>query len=377
MELFLATEDFKIKGVAYTGFPIIVNAQMELVEEAFDFLVRYCIKRGRVQSPKSWAAYGQSIYDFLGFLEANNWDWRNISVNRDSTILAAYRDWSLGKLGLSVTTVNYRIRIIIKFYQNALRQGWVDSLPYELEDVYVSKPKGFLAHTDASGGVKVSPDVMLKEKFTQIKVLSKSQIKAFLGEIKNPTQHLVARLALQTGLRKEELCTFPMKYIQNPQAYKNLSSQISTTLDPRDMKLKGDKSRIIDVPVGLMADLWQYVLHERNQLESLSKDKHNELFLSQYGTKYNERSLNSLWSRLDLPFKVTPHILRHTYATHTLYELRQKKNVGVDPLMYVRDRLGHSSITTTQKYLHFINQVEDDLMTDYQLEIDKLSMGVL
>jgi len=374
MKLYLATEDFNIKGTAYPGFPIIVNNALEIVEEAFDFLLYQCIQRGRVQSTASWRAYGQSIYDFLGFVEAQGLDWRNINANREETLLAVYRDWSLGNLALSLTTINYRLRIIIKFYQYALKQGWVDSLPYQLEDVHVSPPKGFLAHTDASGGIKATPDVMLKQKHVQIKVLNKSQIKVFLAKVQNPTQHLMARLALQTGLRKSELCSFPVKYIQDHQSYKNLSSQVSITLDPRDMKLKGCKARTIDVPLRLMSDLYQYVLHERNQLQTLSNTKQNKLFLSRHGAMYSETSLNSLWSRLGLPFKVTPHILRHTYATHTLHELRKKK-VAIDPLMYVRDRLGHSSIITTEKYLHFLHQIEDDLMNDFQREIDELSMG--
>lgn len=347
---------------------------MELVPEALDFLVKECIIRGRVQSKESWKAYGQSMYDYFGFLEANNWSWKKIGVNRDSTILATYRDWSIGKAGLSSSTVNYRLRIIIKFYQHALRKGWIDSLPYTLEDVFVRQSKGFLAHTDARGGVSVSPDVMLKTKATEIQILSKGQIKQFLSAIQNPTQHLIARLGLQTGLRKDELCSFPLKYVQNPQNQPSIKSQFSVSLDPRDMKLKGNKPRTIDVPTGLMADLWQYTLHERNKREKLHGDKQSVVFLNDNGRPYQSTSLNNLWNRLNLPFKIYPHKLRHTYATHTLYELQRQKQSGINPLMYVRDRLGHSSIITTQKYLHFINQVEDDLMTEYQRQIDSWSL---
>jgi integrase/recombinase XerD len=249
LDLFLATDDFHINGVAYPDFPLLVNKDMELVEEVLDFLIKHCITRGRVQSPESWKAYGKSMYDFFGFIEANDWDWRNVSVNRDSTILATYRDWSLGKLGLSSSTVNFRLRIVIKFYQHALRRGWIESLPYELEYVCVRQPKGFLAHTDARGGVVVSPDVMLKQKATQIGVLSKDEAKAFLSAIINPTPYLIAKLALQTGLRKEELCSFPLAYVKNPQSLPNLSSQVSVALDPRDMKIKGSKPRTIDIPI--------------------------------------------------------------------------------------------------------------------------------
>ena len=66
-----------------------------------------------------------------------------------------------------------------------------------------------------------------------------------------------------------------------------------------------------------------------------------------------------------------PHMLRHTYATYTLYEMR-KRGSSVDPLMYVRDRLGHSSITTTEQYLHYLSLVEDEVVTDFQDEIDHI-----
>jgi integrase/recombinase XerD len=136
LDLFLATEDFKIKGVVYSGFPLLVNKDMELVKEVFDFLVKQCITRGRVQSPKSWKAYGQSLYDYFSFLEVNDWQWKDVGC---STILATYRDWSLGQVGLSPSTVNYRLRILVKFYQYALRRGWINSLPYSIEEIYIRK----------------------------------------------------------------------------------------------------------------------------------------------------------------------------------------------------------------------------------------------
>ena len=176
---------------------------------------------------------------------------------------------------------------------------------------------------------------------------------------------------------KEELCTFPLKYVENPDAYNELTSHISVYLDPRDMTLKGGRPRTIDIPVGLMADLWQYVVHERNVLDNLTSAKKNSLFLTRYGTRYNGRSLNSMWSRLNLPFKVTPHTLRHTYATHTLYALGNKEELRINPLMYLRDRLGHSSIITTQRYLHFIHQLTDEVMTEYQDEIDGMSCHLM
>ena len=193
MNLILATDEFVINKLSYPGFPLILNEDMELVPEIFEFLVKECITRGRVESRHTWKAYGQSMYDYFSFLEANdNWDWRHIQLDRSDTILSVYRDWSISTVGLKPSTVNYRLRTIISFYKFALKKGWISTLPYELEEVIVRPIKDFLVHTRRDAGVAVSPDVMLKTKQTYIRVLSRSQIRIFLKAIKNPTQKLLA-----------------------------------------------------------------------------------------------------------------------------------------------------------------------------------------
>lgn len=371
MRLVFSTSDFKIHGLSYEKFPILLDSEMNIIEEVLLFLVQHCIKRGRIQSIKSWESYGQSMYDYFSFLEANSFDWRVDNKISHYSILAAYRDWSLSEMKLSSNTVNYRLRLIIKFYQFALEMNWIDFLPYNLEEVRSHSPKRFLAHTDASGSSKLVPDVLLKTKHAPIKLLSKQQVREFLTVIKNPTQKLMARLALSSGLRKEELATFPVTYIFNPQNVGIYKGIIRISLHPSDMKTKGGKPRSIDIPRALMTALWDYVIHERYQLEKISGEKQNTLFLNKNGAPWGKagKSLNNLWKNLGLSFKVTPHMLRHTYATHTLYEMRQRKT-QIDPLLYIRDRLGHSSVLTTEKYLHYLSEVEENLITSYQEEID-------
>lgn len=371
MRLVFSTSDFKIYGLSHEKFPILLDTEMNIIEEVLLFLVHHCIKRGRIQSIKSWEAYGQSLYDYFSFLEANSFDWRVDNTASHYSILAAYRDWSLSEMKLSSNTVNYRLRLIIKFYQFALEMNWVKSLPYNLEEVRIHKSKRFLAHIDASGSSKQVPDVLMKTKHSRIKLLNKQQAKEFLTAIKNPTQKLMARLALSSGLRKEELATFPVAYIFNPQNRGIYKSIIRININPADMKTKGSRPRGIDIPRALMATLWDYVIHERYQLEKIGGKKQHTLFLNKHGAPWSKggKSLNNLWNNLGLSFNVTPHMLRHTYATHTLYEMRQRKT-QIDPLLYIRDRLGHSSILTTEKYLHYLSEIEENLITSYQEEID-------
>ena len=100
MRLVYSTSDFKIHGLSYEKFPILLDSEMNIIEEVLLFVVQHCIKRGRIQSIKSWESYGQSMYDYFSFLEANSFDWRVDNKISHYSILVAYRDWSLSEIKL-------------------------------------------------------------------------------------------------------------------------------------------------------------------------------------------------------------------------------------------------------------------------------------
>lgn len=382
MDLFFSTKKFKLNGLSYSGFPILISRKGKVVEEALDFCIAHLIKRGRVQSKKSWVTYGKALYQFFGWCEVNGIDWREVGNDREATILAEFRDWNLSSEGgsLAAATVNARLRLLCAFYRYAANYGWVTTVPYAMETVTVRQPKGFFAHVDASGGRRTTADVMLKTPRTVIRLLSKQQSIDLLNAITNPTHKLIVRLALTTGLRREELATFPLKYVINPMTYTKHRSFIRVNLDQRDMTLKGNQPRGIDVPRTVMEALWQYVLDRRHQHESISGQRQSVLFLTESGQPY----ANDGAAFLDIVKKagkvagipyLNVHILRHTYATHTLYAMMRSK-AQTHALLYVRDRLGHASVTTTEKYLHCLSELEDALMNDYQSEIDVISREI-
>lgn len=378
MHLFFSTSDFKIHGYSYPNLPLLVDRNGAIEREVLQFCIYYLIKRGRVESLNSWVKFGKDLLDFFDWCESNEIDWRDVGNDRESTILAEYRDWSLGEeVGNSPSTVNGRLNFLMKFYRFACNRGIVASLPYQMETVTVRRPRGFLIHADAAGGQRLSPDVVLKTARPVIRVLSRDQARTLVSSISNPIHKLIVRLALTSGLRRQELATFPVRYVIDPHKYTNYRSFIRVDLHPRDMRLKGNQPRGIDIPRTVMEDLWRYRIDLRHQMERQAGVKSDALFLSNNGIPFKNRGaafleiVKSAGMAASIPY-VNVHVLRHTYATHTLYSMMRAKT-HTNALLYVRDRLGHSSVTTTERYLHCISEVEDGVMNDYQADIDLIS----
>lgn len=371
-----STSEFEIESIKYPNFPLLTwerdNPELGiesgmLCVEAMQFLIYECLKRGRVSSENTWWTYGSHLSQFLTFCEQNNLDWRNISESsEDEMLVSAYRDLCVGDFAMSVNSTNQHLRTIVRFYSYGIGK-WFDSLPYSLESVSVRKGQQFLAHTERNGSKKYSSDLMMKTFEKKAQFLSAYEIQELLLSIENPTLKLMVRLCLQTGIRRKELLLFPLCVIRKPtsnQPYYKVN--ISRT--------KGEKDREIHIPARLMEDLWRYVNETRFQKQQDSGVQSDCLFLTSDGHEWASQgsAFGKALKALKLPFHVNPHKLRHTYATHMLKGLLERKNNKFEPLMYLQARLGHSSITTTIKYLHLVNDLVDDLSIEYQQQIDAI-----
>ena len=170
-------------------------------------------------------------------------------------------------------------------------------------------------------------------------ILTIEEIDTILNIIPNDKPMAIRDLAIfemmySCGLRVTELCDIK-------------TTDILWDSDIIRVNGKGNKQRF--VPIGPIArdNLKNYLNHKR---PSLADKNHNvvELFLSQNGRKLTRMMIWILlkkWTDAsNLQKKVSPHTLRHSFATHLL-------EGGAD-LRSVQEMLGHADISTTQVYTH-------------------------
>jgi integrase/recombinase XerD len=149
---------------------------------------------------------------------------------------------------------------------------------------------------------------------------------------------------------------------------------IRINLEPADMHIKYGKPRSVDVPWSLMEDMWCYSLHQREIRRQRSDLAPNSLVLTELGTEFSKGAVVDAMKAIEkkVGFPVRAHMLRHTYGTYTLSALRKSPAFEGEPLLYVRDRMGHSDVQTTAIYLHLINQLDAQIVLAHEDEMDRL-----
>lgn len=360
MRLVFSTASFRYAGLPRPGFPIILGDDLRPVQPAQEFLIWLLLGRGKALSLLTWEDYGRRLWDFIAFLAANGIPWNELGTAPGKSAVARYRDWSLLESALNPSTLNGRLRVVMAFYSWAKDENLIDRLPYAFADVRPIEHTGMLAHAQQATTVSV-PMLLQREWVAPPEFLSQEQIRTCLVQRLAAGPRLLFELMVRVGLRSCEARTFPLKYVFDPDARADCDPQqmIRIRLDPADMWIKFRKPRVVDMPYQLMRDLHIYTLYERNRLTDICGIDHIELILNAGGRPYTKGTVIDMFKSLSTRtgFRVRPHQLRHSYAIHTLARLRADRGYKGEPLLYVRDRMGHSSVQTTMVYLRQLEQL--------------------
>ncbi|GMN11957.1 tyrosine-type recombinase/integrase [Croceitalea sp. MTPC9] len=264
----------------------------------------------RNYSKHTVAAYNKDILEFSSFASLEyNLDGIN---EMDYTII---RSWVVKLVGDGITnrTVNRKIASLKAYYKFLQKIGAINSNPLSKHKALKTKKK-------------------LEVPFSEVEMEKVLQQIPFENDFEGTRDKLLIELLYSTGIRRAELINLKISDIDMG----------GTTLKVLG---KRNKERILPLLPSIFPLLHSY-LDYRAKLELVIDSE--MLLLTKSGHKIYEtlvyRTINKYLSMVSPKVKKSPHILRHTFATHLL-------NKGAD-LNVVKELLGHSSLASTQVYTH-------------------------
>lgn len=166
-------------------------------------------------------------------------------------------------------------------------------------------------------------------------VLGEEEIEQLLGSITDLRDLAIIRLLYASGLRVSELVNLNKKDLEG--------NRITVKSG------KGGKDRIVFIDDETVEIIQKY-LKKR-------KDKKHPLFINRSGQRISPRTIQYIVKKCaeqaGIQKRVTPHTLRHSFATHMV-----ANNAHIE---VVRDLLGHSSLNTTQVYIHLSGKHKQEI----------------
>lgn len=260
-------------------------------------------------SPQTVVAYQKDIEAFQLFLTQ---EFTNSEVSKAN--YSQIRSWivQLVDCAISNRTINRKISSLNSYYKFLLKTESINANP-------LMKHKA----------LKVSKKIQIPFSETEINsVLNNMNIDTF----EDVRDKLIVELFYSTGIRRIELVQLQLKDVDLSQGHIKVLG-------------KRNKERIIPLIPSVIKTVETY-LQKRTKLDTIIDP--SILFLTKKGAKVYEmlvyRIITGYFDNISTKVKKSPHILRHSFATHLL-------NNGAD-LNSVKEILGHSSLAATQVYTH-------------------------
>lgn len=286
-----------------------------------------------------------------------------------NNILMDYLHYLKVERGLSENTIN-SYGIDLKLFLEYLRENEILSFKQVNKEVIVNYMQSEKNNNKANSSILrsvsslrkffqylaqekiIEKDPMLlidtpKKKQHLPQVLTKEEVEKLLrspntGQVLGLRDRAMLELMYATGLRISEIINLKLE-------------DLHLTMGTLQTLGKGHKERI--VPVGDEAIKWVNRYLEEARPKLLKQKRSNYLFLNFHG---NNLTRQGVWKNLKAEVRkagiqknITPHTLRHSFATHILEN-------GAD-LRIVQELLGHADISTTQIYTHLSNKQLADI----------------
>ncbi|HJX55355.1 MAG TPA: site-specific tyrosine recombinase/integron integrase [Methanoregula sp.] len=266
--------------------------------------------RMRNYSPRTLNSYEQVLRHFAYYV----WLRRHTEVSK---LVIYWKDFENARLDTDVEVTPVIINDFLSFVSTT--QTYKPKTFHRI----ISTLSSFYRFLYTQGAVSANPLTGVDRpriKQQEVKYLKHNQVLRLLDSIEDLRDKLIVRTIYASGVRVSELCNMNIEDID---------------FDEHTIRIrgKGDKMRTVFVDDDTLADLLKFI---GNRIVG-------PVFLGQQGKNISSRAIQHIFKNYAPP-GITPHKIRHSYASE-LY--KRSKNLRV-----VQENLGHTSIKTTEIYLH-------------------------
>lgn len=261
-------------------------------------------------APNTIQAYARDLRSFAEFLEKRGAASPDKTTHKDITEFM----WRRKESGLAPNSISRAVVAIRVFYRFLLREQKIKNDPTSVLD----SPKLWKRIPDALGVGEVE------------KLITRPDIRDLFGA----RDRAILELLYATGIRASEMVNLNLNDLNLGVGFLKCTG-------------KGQKERIVPLGKKAQTAVSAYIQKARPKLLQ-SKKSNSGLFLTRLGKKMSRQMLWKIVKRYaqraGIKKEITPHTLRHSFATHLLER-------GAD-LRVVQELLGHADIATTQIYTH-------------------------
>ena len=276
------------------------------------------LSKEKYYSDKTVINYELDLNNYLDFLSNKNLDFE--SVTKDD--IRAYLKY-LNELKYKNSSIARHMSSIRSFYTYLVLTNVIKTNIFKM----ISNPKI----------PKKIPNFLYSNELD--KLFSACDLSTALGK----RNRLILEMFYATGIRIGELVEIKISHINQS----DLAVKITG---------KGKKDRVVYYGEYMSEALNQYLSNGRGEL--LKDKRHDYLFVNRFGNKITTNGIRDVMEKIirlsGVKHKISPHVLRHTFATHLLEN-------GAD-LKSVQELLGHESLTTTQIYTHVTSKKQKQIL---------------
>ena len=261
-------------------------------------------------------SYERDIKQFLNFLRNENVEIFNVNYS----VVSKYIHYLISEKNLQKTSINRKISSIKHFFSYLIKEHFIKNNPFD--DINHQKVDK-----------KLPNYLTFDEIYSFITTSAKEDCSNLEKKYRDDA---IIELLYSSGIRVSELVSLNVEDINFDENYIKLTG-------------KGSKERIVLINDNAKEKILKYIKYRKRTVKEKIKRKFiTPLITNLQGARITPRAIQmmikSRAEKVGITKKVTPHVLRHSFATHLL-------NEGMDIRM-IQELLGHASLSTTQRYTH-------------------------